>query len=107
MTLSINGEFSSIAFESGVSPGEKVGKGVFPALSGSQETHVIFNFGHNMEKHPLKHLPANFEPWASVSSAQREQVNCLKYGILIIRSGFSRLLIRIHTSLVIHSNFNQ
>jgi len=48
-------------FDSGISPGQAVGSGLFPAVSGTKGVKIKCNFGHDLVNRPMRLLPPSSE----------------------------------------------
>jgi hypothetical protein len=62
-----------VAFASGVRPGEAVGSGLFPAISGSNGAKVEYNLGDDLAARPLRLLPPSSD-YTPVAAARGGQV---------------------------------
>ena len=68
-----------VAFASGVRPGEAVGSGLYPAVSGSRGAEVKYNLGHDVVNRPMRHsAPAG--GYRSVAAAAQDQVGRVRGG---------------------------
>ena len=67
-----------VAFASGVRPGEAVGSGLYPAVSG-RDAEVKYNLGHDVVNRPMRHsAPAG--GYRSVAAAAQDQVGRVRGG---------------------------
>jgi hypothetical protein len=60
-----------VAFKSGVCPGEAVGSGIYPAVSGNNGVQIKYNLGDN-QAYPLRHSPpsSDYKPVGATMGGQ-------------------------------------
>jgi hypothetical protein len=65
-------------FHSALLPGEKIGSGLFPAISAGAGKKVRYNWGFDLENRPLFHAPPSpdFLPYARAVNIQVCQCHC-------------------------------
>jgi hypothetical protein len=61
-----------VAFAGGVRPGEAVGSGLFPAVSGCEGVQIRYNLGDDLAARPLRLLPpsGDYTPVAAAGAGQ-------------------------------------